>query len=190
MKSLLPVVELVNGERTADQTGSKQRRVDGNQFPHSRVVVGKHLELSVQVEVQEHKASEGSSSVTRGHGLEAVVDLLLVTCADAAVEHDLAVSVGDIAPHTSILIAIICCTETKALRNDRLAYGKEVRAETSNQPLDENLEDGSRNERVQQSDGSVVDIPEASSTDLNNQKDGKRDEEGHESGSPDRNDLC
>jgi Tfp pilus assembly major pilin PilA len=182
-------VELVNSERTANQDGSKERSVNGNEFPHSRVVVGEYLELGVQVEVQEHKASKGSGGVTRRHRLEAVVDLLPVTRADAAVEHDLAVSIGDVASNTAILIAIVCGTEAKTIRNDRLADSEEVRTKSSNEPLDEDLEDSGGDERVQQTDGSVVDVPEAASTDLNNQEDGKGNEKGHESSSPDGNDF-
>jgi hypothetical protein len=183
-------VELVNGERAANEAGTKQGGVDGNELPHSRVVVGKHLELCVKVEVQEDEASEGSGGVTRRHRLETVVNLLLVTRADAAVEHDLAVSIGNVtAGNTSTLVAVVWSISIEEVRNNRLAHGEEVRAQTTNEPLDKDLEDGSRDERVQQADGSVVDIPKASGADLDDQEDCEGNEEGHESSSPDGNDL-
>lgn len=184
----LPVVVLVNGKRTTDQTSSENRCVDGNQLPHGRVVVGEDLELCVQVKVEEDEASKSSSGVARWHGLQAVVDLLLVTRADAAVEHDLAVAVSDIAVDAE-LVAIVCLADSKAFRDDWLADCEEVRAETANKPLDEDLEDGSGDERVQQTDGSVVDVPEAAGADLNDQEDNERNEERHQSGGVDGNDL-
>jgi hypothetical protein len=186
----LPVVVLVNGKSATNETGSKERGVNSNELPHGGMVVGKDLELSVQVEVQEDEASESSGGVTRRHGLEAVVNLVLVTCADAAIEHDLAVSIGNVAAgNASVLVAVVDATDIKALRDDRLADSEEVRAQTTNEPLDEHLENSCRDERVQETDGSVVDVPEAASTDLNDQEHCEGNEEGHESSSPDRDDL-
>jgi hypothetical protein len=185
----LPVVVFVNGKCSTDEAGSKNRCVKSDDLPHGWVVVGEDLELGVQVEVQENKASKGSGGVTRRHGFQAIVDLLTVTCADATVEHNLAVPVGNVAMN-AILVAIVVCAETEICRDDGLADSEEVRAETTNEPLDKDLEYRSRDECVEQTNSGVVYIPEASGTDLNNQEHGKGNEEGHESGSPDGNDLC
>ena len=64
-----------------------------------------------------------------------------------------------------------------------------MRTQTTNEPLDKDLEDGGRNERVQKTDGGVVDVPEASGADLDDQEDCEGDEEGHESSRPDGDDL-
>jgi hypothetical protein len=60
---------------------------------------------------------------------------------------------------------------------------------TSNQPLDEDLEDSRDNQRVQQTNGCVVDIPERADSDLADKENGKGDEERHESSSPDGDNL-
>jgi hypothetical protein len=89
-------VEFVNGKGTANQAGAEQWGVDGDELPHSGVVVGEDLQLGVKVEVQVDEACECSSGVARRHGLESVVDLGLVARADAAVVHDLAVAITDL----------------------------------------------------------------------------------------------
>lgn len=184
----LPVVVFVNGKCSTDETGSKNGCIESDDLPHGWVVVGEDLELRVQVEVQKNEASKGSGGVTRRHGFQAVVDLLTVTGADATVEHDLAVPVGNVAMD-SILVTIVVCTETEICRDDGLADSEEVRAQTTNEPLDKDLEYRSRDECIEQTNSGVVYIPKASGTDLNNQEHGKGDEEGHESSSPDGNDL-
>lgn len=105
-------------------------------------VVGHGLELRVEVEEQVDKATinnkhkpiiigprysrECSSRVARHPALERIIDDIRVTSADVAVVHDLAEAVtiqvhgGDVG----------------------LANVEEVWAETSNQPLVEDLEDG------------------------------------------------
>jgi hypothetical protein len=189
MGACLPVVVLVNGKGAADEAGSKNGCVEGNDLPHGGVVVGKDLELGIQVEVQEDEASKGSGGVTRWHGLQAVVNLLAVARADAAVKHDLAISIGNVAVDAS-LVAVVVLTKSETRWDDGLADSEEVRAETTNEPLDEDLEYSGGDERVQQTNGSIVHVPEAAGADLDNQKYSKGDEEGHQSGSPNGNDLC
>ena len=123
-KDIIPVVELVDGESTADQAGAENGGVEGNELPHSGVVVGEDLELSIEVEVQEHETGESSSGVTRGHGLEGVVDFRLVARADAAVEHDLPVAIGDVSSKLVVRISVggVEC----ASRYDRLANSEEM----------------------------------------------------------------
>jgi hypothetical protein len=186
-ENVVPVVELVNGESTTNQAGTEDRSVKGNKLPHGRVVVGEDLELAVEVEVEEHEAGESSSGVTRGHGLESVVDLGLVTRTDAAVEHDLAVAIGNV---SGKLVVRVCVGGVESASwDDRLADGEEVGTKSSNEPLDEDLEDSGDNQGVEKTNGSVVDVPEAAHTDGADEEDDKRNKEGQESSSPDGDDL-
>lgn len=125
--------------------------------------------------------------MTRGHGLETIVDLVLVASADAAIEHDLPISVCHVTIRTTGFVAVVVGADgcEDVLGDHGLADGEKVRAETADEPLDEDLEDSCGDERVQEANGCVVDVPEAASADLDNQEDGKRDEEGHQRGSPD-----
>jgi hypothetical protein len=186
-----PVVVLVNGKGTANQASSEDRCVKSDEFPHSRVVVGEDLELGVEVQVKVDKASEGSGGVTGRHRLKAVVDLALVTRADATVEHDLTVPICDVAIGATSFRTIVVSADgvENVGRNYWLADGEEVRTKASNEPFDEDLENGCGDQSIQKSNGSVVNVPEAASTDLNDQKDGKGDEERHKSGSPNWDDL-
>lgn len=128
-EDVIPVVVLVNSQGTADQASTEEGSVESSKLPHSGVVVGEDLELGVEVEVQKDEAGEGSGGVARGHGLECVIDLLLVARADATVEHDGAEAVGDIgAGGASGLIGV--GVEGKAGWDDGLADSEEVRAET------------------------------------------------------------
>ena len=63
------LVVFVNGEGTADETGTENRSVNSNELPHGRVVVGPDLQLGVQVEIQKDEAGKCSGGVTRWHGL-------------------------------------------------------------------------------------------------------------------------
>jgi hypothetical protein len=67
--------------------------------------------------------------VTRGHGLEGIVDFLLVTRADATVEHDGAVAVGDIGTSWASRLEGVG-VKGKVGWDDGLADGEEVRAKT------------------------------------------------------------
>lgn len=106
-EDVVPVVVFVDGEGAADEAGAENGRVQDDQLPHGWVVVGEDLELCVEVKIQEDKASKGSSSVARWHRLQAVINLLLVSRADAAVEHNLAVTVGDVSVDAT-LVAVVC----------------------------------------------------------------------------------
>lgn len=53
----------VDGEGTTDETSAEDGSVQGNDFPHCGVVVGKDLELCVEVQVQEDEAGKGSRRV-------------------------------------------------------------------------------------------------------------------------------
>lgn len=140
----------VNGKGTTDETSTEDGSVERNQLPHCGVVVGEDLELCVEVEVEKDETGKGSGCVTRWHGLEGIVDFVHITRADALVKHDLTVSIGDVAVAAARLDAVVGCANARAkvFRDNRLADGEEVRAETANEPFDEDLEDCGGNERV------------------------------------------
>ena len=141
------------------------------------MVVGKDLELRVEVQIQVNEASERSRGVPRWHGLQTIIDLVLVARADAAVEHNRAEPIRHVAMRDEVG------------RDHRLADSEEVRTQSTDEPLDEDLEDGCGDERVQQADGGVIDVPEAAGSDLHDQEDEEGDEEGHQSSRVDGNDL-
>jgi hypothetical protein len=131
-ENIVPVVVFVNGQSTANEHGAEDGHVENNELPHRGVVVGENLQLCVKIEVKEDESSKGSSGVTRRHRLQAVVDLILVTSADLTIVHDLAVPITDLQSS-----------------DVGLANSEEVRTQSTDEPLDEDLEDGSGNERVQ-----------------------------------------
>ena len=170
-------MELVDCEGAADEAGSENRGIDGDEFPHGRVVVREHLQLRVQVAVQVHEARERRRRMSTRHALQAIVDLVLVARADAAVEHDLAVAVCDVALRDHVG------------GDDGLADCEEVGAQTADKPFDEDLEDGGGDEGVEEADGGIVDVPEGAHADLADEEDSEGDEEGHEGRGPDGDDL-
>lgn len=126
-EDVVPVVVFVDRQGTADQASTKEGRVEGDQLPHSRVVVGEDFELGIEIEIQEDEAGEGSGSVARRHRLKGVIDFLLVTSADTAIKHDRTVTVGDVgAGGASRFVGI--GVESQVGWNDRFTYGEEVRA--------------------------------------------------------------
>jgi hypothetical protein len=94
------------------------------------MVVGKDLELGVEVEVQVDKASKGGSGVTTGHRLQSIVDLTLVASANIGVVVDLKVSL------------VVASSHGMSPGHVRLAHLEEVRSEATDEPLDKDLEDG------------------------------------------------
>lgn len=171
------MVVLVDRQGTANQDSTEDRSVGSNQLPHGWVVVGKDLELGVKVQVQVDKTGKGSSGVSTGHRLERIVDLALVTSADIGSVVELEVSLVVVSSHGARLCHV------------RLADLEEVRSESTDQPLDEDLEDGSGDERVEKTDGGVVEVPEAADTDLHHQEDEDGDQSSQHSSGPDGNDL-
>lgn len=173
---VVPVVELVDSERTTDKHGAENGRVNDNELPHGRVVVGKDLELGVEVQVQEDEARKSSRRMAAGERLQAVVNLVWVSGADVAGVVDL----REAAP-------------VEALVGDAgevwLADVEEVRAEAADEPLAEDLEDGGGDERVQEAEDAVVDVPEGADADLHRQDDRDGDDGGEESGEPDGDNL-
>ncbi len=59
-----------------------------------------------------------------------------------------------------------------------------MRPQTANEPLDEDLEHRGHNQRVEQADDSIIDVPETSNTNLHTQDDEDRDQGCHEGCSP------
>lgn len=62
-------------------------------------------------------------------------------------------------------------------------------SKTSDQPLDEYLKDGGRDERIEQTDGGIIHIPKASDADLADEEDGDGDQGTQKRSSPDGDDL-
>ena len=142
---------LVDGQGSRNQTCAEQWGVQHNQLPHGRVVVAEDLEFGIEVQEQVHEACESGGRVARWHGFQRVVYLTLVTGANSAVVHDLAESISRVG----------------ALEGDIwFAHSQKMGAKTANQPFDEDLEDGCRDERIEETNGGVVDVPEATNADL------------------------
>lgn len=99
------------------------------------MVVGEDLELGVEIEVQVDKAGKGSSRVARGERLEAVVDGVGITSADVAGKVNLLEALG-----------IVLVLDEGGIG---LADGQEMGPQATNQPLEEDLEDGGGDERVE-----------------------------------------
>ena len=138
------------------------------------MVVRPHLELRIEIQVEEDEPSECSSAVAARKALERVINLLGIAGADFAVVHDPAEAVASL------------CAKG---RYGRLTNSQEVRTQTSNQPLQEDLEDGSRDERVEQANDRVVDVPETSNADLHDQEEEDRNQCCKERCSPYWHDL-
>ena len=64
-KTVIPVMELVDRQCTADQHSTQDRRIDRNQLPERWVVVCEDLELGVEIQIEEDEASERSGGVAR-----------------------------------------------------------------------------------------------------------------------------
>jgi hypothetical protein len=173
---VVPVVILIHGQGTANQASTEDGSVDGNELPHGGVVVGKDLELGVEVERQVDKASKSSGGVTTGKGLEGVVDLLLVAGAD-------------VAGVVNLLEARAVVALVASQADVGLADGEEVGAQTTDEPLEEDLEDGGGDERVEQTNGGVVDVPEGADANLHDEEDDNGDDAGEERGEPDGDDF-
>lgn len=128
------------------------------------MVVGEDLELGIKVEVEEDESREGGRGVARREGLEAVVDLVAVAGADGVRVHNLLVARAGVG----------------AGRDLGLADSEEVRAEATDQPLNEYLEDGGGDERVEKPDDGVVDVPEGADANLHAEDDEDRDQGCHQ----------
>ena len=179
---VVPVVVLVDGQGAADQARAQDRRVDGDQLPHGRVVVGKDLELGVEVEVQVDEAREGGRGVARRHRLERVVDLLGVARADLG-------RVVDAREARPVVAGALDARRVAGAADVGLADVEEVRAQAADEPLDEDLEHGRRDERVEQADDAVVDVPEGAHPDLADEDHDDGDEGGQQRGGHDGDDF-
>lgn len=59
-EAVVPVVEFVDGEGAGDEGGAEEGRVQGEELPHGRVVVGEDFELGVEVVVEVEEAWRGA----------------------------------------------------------------------------------------------------------------------------------
>lgn len=182
-KDVVPVVELVNGERTTDEDGTEDGDVGDDELPHSGVVVGEDLELGVEVEVEVNEASEAGGGVAGGETLEGVVDLLHVSSADLLRDVQIGVASGAVAGTRDTALGR---ANTGKIR---LAGLEEVGTQSTDEELDEDLEDGGADEGVEQADDGVVDIPEGADADLHEEYDDDGDDGGEEGREPDGNDF-
>ena len=48
---VVPIMILINGQCSGDESSSKDRRVNDNQLPQRGMMVGEYLELGIQIEV-------------------------------------------------------------------------------------------------------------------------------------------
>lgn len=172
-EAVVPVVELVDGEGAGDEGSGEDWGVDGDQLPHRGVVVSEDLELGIEVEVEEDEAREGGGGVARREGLEAVVDLVAVAGADGVRVHDLLVARAGVGAGGDL----------------GLADSEEVRAKAPDQPLNEYLEDGGGDERVEEPDDGVVDVPEGADANLHTEDDEDWNQSCHQRGGVDGNDV-
>lgn len=171
--AVVPIVELVDGKRASNESSCKDWGVDSNQLPHRGVVVGEDLQLGIKIKVEEDESRKSGRGVSRGEGLETVINLVAVAGADGIGVHDLPVTAASVG----------------AFGDPRLANGEEVRAKATNQPLKEHLEDGGRDEGIEQPDDGVVDIPEGSDSNLHTKDDKDRDQGRHQRCSVDWDDI-
>ena len=182
-KDVVPVVELVNGERTTDEDGTEDGDVGDDELPHGGVVVGEDLELGVEVQVEVDEASEAGGGVTGGETLKRIVDLLHVASTNLLRNVQISVASGAVA----------------GTRNATLGGGdagqiglaglEEVGTKAADEELDEDLEHGGADEGVEQADDGVVDIPEGADADLHEEDDDDGDNGGEEGSEPDGNDF-
>lgn len=167
---------LLNAESTSNQASTEEGHVGNRQLPQAGMVVGKDLEFGVEVEVQVDEASKGRRGVAAGHALQAVVDLLAVAGADVGSEVD-------------VLETTDAVRGSPDKRRVGLAHVEEVRAQTANEPLDEDLEDGGRDQAVENTEAGVVEVPEGAHANLHDQEEEDGDERGEKRGRPDGNDF-
>lgn len=142
-------MELIDRQGTGNQAGPQQRHVSDGQLPHGRVIVGENLQLGVQVQVKEDKASKSSSRMAAGHALEGIINLIRITGANLPGEVDAVVP----DPVQSVV------AKTLELGDIRLADVEEMGTQTADQPLDEDLEDGGGDQAVEEANDAVVEVP-------------------------------
>lgn len=180
-EDVIPVVELVNGQGASNQARAEHGGVDGGELPERGVVVGEDLELGVEVEGQEDESRKGSGGVTRRHRLERIINLIRITSADILG----VVNLGE----TLRRVALFGNLGVGSASNVGLADGQEVRAQATDKPLDEDLEDGGGDEAVQKTQDAVVDVPKRADANLHAQDDEDGNDGGQEGGEPDGNDF-
>lgn len=176
------MVELIDRQSAGNQGSYQDGRVDGDQLPHGRVVVREDLELRIEVQIQVDEASEGGSGVARRERLERIIDLVLIARADLR-------RVVYLVETGSVVRGALLALGVAGQADVGLADVEEVGAQAADQALEEDLEDGGRDERVQQAEDAVVDVPERPHPDLHEQDHDDGDHGRQERRQPDRDDL-
>lgn len=156
-EDVVPVVRLVDAQRTRLENGAEERREEEGQPPERGAVVAPDLELGVHPEEEEDESGKGSCRMTRwkrGHGV--LQGLLVRIRANVDRVHNL------VEANTVEAGGIVCGCAGDVW----LAHLEEVWSEATNELLDDDLEQGAENERVQHAHDAVVHVPEAADADL------------------------
>ena len=172
-QEIIPMVEGVDGEGAADKESAEERCEEEDHLPVCRVVRTHDLELRVEVEGEIEETRPCCCRVPGGHRLECVVNLVFVSRADGTVVHEVR------EPNAT----------ARARRDAGLANSKEVRAEATDKPFDEDLEGGSGDQALEQAHGRGEEVVHAASADLEEDEEDEGDEEGDHGSGPDGYDL-
>ena len=114
------------------------------------MIIAPYLQLSIKIEVKVDETSKSSGCVSGRKRFKRIIDRVRVSSTDRTIIHDLKES---IARSSDIWIA----------------NSQEMRTKTTNQPFEPDLKDCRSNDRVEQSNNCIVDIPERSYSDLRNE---------------------
>jgi hypothetical protein len=109
------------------------------------MMVGEHLQLRIQVEIEKDETSKSGCGVAARKALERIINGVPIAGANRTVIHDLPQPI-------SYLDAVV--------GDYWLADCQEVRTKATNEPFEEDLEDCSCDQGVEQTDDGVVDVPE------------------------------
>lgn len=139
------------------------------------LIVRPDLQLSIQIDAQEHESRKRSRRMPTRETLQRIINLTLVTGTNRTVVHNLPQSISRLLRRDS--------------RDIGLADSQEMWTKTTDQPFEEDLEDGGGDEGIQEADDGVVDVPEGADPDLHDEEDGDGDKRGEECGGPDGNDF-
>lgn len=131
---------------------------------------------------------------------ERIVDLLRISGADGTGVHDLSQAVSGVEKASDTInadfgnarfanLASQSISTAQRSRRTWTTNRQKVRPQTTDQPLQEDLEHGSIDESVKQSHDSVVEVPEAADADLHAGHDEDGDDAGQERSEPDGDDV-
>lgn len=140
------------------------------------MIVGEDLELGVEIQVEVDETCECRSRVATWESLKAVVNLVWVARTNF---------LGIVQLQVAFLVVTLVIRQADIW----LADIQEVWTQASDKPLDEDLENGGRDERVQETNNSIVEVPEGANSDLHQEKDEDGDQARQQGGGPDGDDF-